>query len=487
MSNRREFLQRLLAASAAAGVSGSSLAGFAAESASEPQSSSPSEKLGAAIVGVHGRGNEHINAFGNRKDVEIVYIVDADETVGRKRIAQIKERTGREPKFVQDLRKALEDPAVDFVSTATPNHWHALVSIWAMQHGKDMYVEKPVSHNVSEGRRIVETARKYNRICQTGTQSRSSEAMQQAMQFLRDEKIGKVNVARALCYKRRQSIGPKSVYPIPSDVNYDLWSGPAPLADITRRQFHYDWHWQWLYGNGDLGNQGIHQMDVARWGLGVNSLSNAVFSYGGRWGYEDAGETANTQIVAHDYGDKSLIFEVRGLETDKYKGVGVGVIFEGTDGYLVMYGNAEGTAAFDKNGEQIAKFSGGGDHFANFLKAVRSRKKEDLNADIEEGHLSSALCHLGNISYRLGSTIPMAEAKDRAQEFKSQDNSLDTFQRMTTHLEANKLDLGKLSVQFGRPLTVDLGTETFVNDAAANTMLTREYRAPFVVPAAGAV
>ncbi len=190
-------------------------------------------------------------------------------------------------------------------------------------------------------------------------------------------------------------------------MNYDLWSGPAPLAEVTRPKFHYDWHMQFLYGNGDLGNQGIHQMDIARWGLGVNTVSNGVFAYGGRLGYEDAGDAANTQVVVHDYGDKSLVFEVRGLETGEYKGAKVGNIFEGTDGYVMMT-SYEAGAAFDKDGNQVAKFKGGGDHFANFITAVRSRKIEDLNADILEGHLSSALCHLGNISYRLGSQVSVA-------------------------------------------------------------------------------
>ncbi len=270
-------------------------------------------------------------------------------------------------------------------------------------------MEKPVSHNVSEGRRIVEAARKYKKICQTGTQSRSAKGMQEAMKFLHDGKIGQVKVARGLCYKRRPSIGPKGAYPVPAEVNYDLWSGPAPLVELTRPKFHYDWHMQTLYGNGDLGNQGIHQMDIARWGLGVNQVSNSVLCYGGRLGYEDAGDAANTQVAIHDYGDKSLVFEVRGLETKDYRGAKVGNIFEGTNGYLMM-SSYEAGLAFDKDGNQIAKFIGGGDHFGNFIDAVRSRKSEDLNADILEGHLSSALCHLGNISYYLGTKVPLAAA-----------------------------------------------------------------------------
>ena len=220
-----------------------------------------------------------------------LWIVDADSSVGGARVEEVAKKQGRKPKFTQDMREAFADPSVDVVSTATPNHWHSLVSIWAMQHGKDVYVEKPVSHNVSEGRRVVEAARKYNKICQTGTQCRSMQGTRNAIEYLQAGKLGQVTVARGLCYKRRPSIGPRGLYHVPPSVDYNIWSGPAPLADLTRQQFHYDWHWQWPYGNGDLGNQGIHQMDLARWGLGVSTLSNAVLSYGGRLGYEDAGDS----------------------------------------------------------------------------------------------------------------------------------------------------------------------------------------------------
>lgn len=482
--SRRQFMQDMIAATAAVGGAGISSA-WAAESTSK-ESTSPAEKLGVAIVGVNGRGTSHMAAFAGRKDTEVLYIVDADEKVGRKRADEVARKQGRAPKFVQDMREAMADKSVDIVSTATPNHWHALVAIWGMQHGKDVYVEKPVSHNVSEGRRIVETARKYNKICQTGTQSRSTKGMIEAVKFLQDGKIGTVKVARGLCYKPRKSIGPKGKYPVPAEVNFDLWSGPAPLAETTRPKFHYDWHWQWLYGNGDLGNQGIHQMDIARWGLGVNLVSSGVFSYGGRLGYEDAGETANTQVVVHDYGDKSLVFEVRGLDTPAYKGARVGNIFEGTDGYLMM-SSYEAGAAFDKDGNKIAEFKGGGDHFGNFLDAVRSRKHTDLHADILEGHLSSALCHLGNISYRLGKQVSLADARERVKDIKTQDNAVDTFNRMAEHLEANGLKLDQVQLQLGQALTLDPGKETFVDNSTADAMLTREYRAPFVVPAAGAV
>jgi len=483
LRSRRQFLEDSMFATAAA-LAASSKSAFAADE--EKQSTSPNEKLGVAVVGVNGRGTSHLGAFSERKDTEVLYVVDPDERVGQRRVEETAKRQGRRPQWVADMRKAFADPAVNIVSTATPNHWHALTSIWAMQAGKDVYVEKPVSHNVSEGRRMVETARKHKRICQTGTQSRSSRGMREAMAFLHEGQIGKVTLARGLCYKRRGSIGAKGEYAVPEHIDIDLWTGPAPLAKLTRPNLHYDWHWQWPYGNGDLGNQGIHQMDLARWGLGVTELSQGIVSYGGRLGYEDAGETANTQVVIHDFGDKSLVFEVRGLETGDYKGAHVGNIFEAADGYVVMT-SYEGGTAFDKAGNPIKQFGGGGDHFDNFVKAVRSRQHEDLHADILDGHLSSALCHLGNVSYRLGSAISASDARGRLTSIKTTDNAIETFDRTLEHLKINGINIDSLQLQFGAPLTFDPAGEKFVGNGAADAMLTREYRAPFVVPTAGNV
>lgn len=479
-STRRDFLQQSLFAAAAA----SAASAIPSQSwAEDPQPKNAGERLGVAVVGVNGRGGDHISAYLGRKDAEILYVVDTDEKVGNNRADQIYKKQGRRPQVVADMRKAYEDKAIDIVSTATPNHWHALTAIWAIQAGKDVYVEKPVSHNVSEGRRIVQVARKEQRICQTGTQCRASAGMHEMMKYLHDGKIGEVKVARGLCYKRRGSIGARGKYDVPKDVDYNLWSGPAPILPLTRPKFHYDWHWQWPYGNGDLGNQGIHQMDIARWGLGVDKVAKNVFSYGGRFGYEDAGDTANTQVVVLDYGPQALIFEVRGLPTEPYRGAGVGVVFEGTEGSLVVTSYDEGVA-YDKDGKEVKKFRGGGDHFANFVKAVRSRKHEDLYADIEDGHLSSALCHLGNISYRMGTQVTADDLKSKLRDMKSTDNLLETFERFDLHLGNNKVQLAKTPIQLGASLAINQDSETFVDNAEADKMLTREYRAPFVVPAA---
>jgi predicted dehydrogenase len=381
---------------------------------------------------------------------------------------------------VQDIRKLLEDDLIDIVTIATPNHWHALAAIWAMQAGKDVYLEKPVSHNVFEGRVIVDVARKEGKICQTGTQCRSNPGMQQAMEFVHSGGIGDVKVARGLCYKRRTSIGDRGNYPVPQSVDYSLWLGPAQEQPLTRERFHYDWHWQWPYGNGDLGNQGIHQMDLARWGLGVDRLSDAVFSYGGRFGYEDAGDTANTQVVVHSYKDKSLVFEVRGLPTADYRGAKVGVILEGADGYLVMTSYHSG-AAFDLSGDKIRDFNASGDHYANFVDAVRSRNHEDLNADILEGHLSSALCHLGNISYRLGEETSLNEMAERLDDLDVAEDTKATLKRTVDHLTLNSVDVDATPFRLGPNLAFDPTTEVFTRSKAANVMLTRDYREPFVV------
>jgi predicted dehydrogenase len=502
--NRRQFLgDSVYVAAAAAMASGSGrlLLG------QEGQSKSPNEKLNVAVVGVNGRGGSHYRFFSGRKDTVVSYVVDVDSKIGNARAAEIgKRQGGQTPKFVEDIRQMLDDKSVDIVTIATPNHWHALMAIWSMQAGKDVYVEKPVSHNVSEGRRAVEAARKYQKICQAGTQSRSNPGMIEFIEYVKSGKIGDVKVARGLCYKLRPSIGPREETAIPSNINYDLWCGPAPQAPSTRNNpkngpVHYDWHWIWDYGNGDLGNQGIHQMDIARWGLGAAGqpavgLCKSTFSYGGRVGYfdkdgkplQDAGETPNTQVVVHDYGDRSLVFEVRGLKTDKYKGAGVGVIFEGTDGYAVSP-SYNGGVIYDKAGKEVTKFDKGDDdfHFANFLKAVRSRAMSDLNGDIEEGHLSSALCHLGNISYRLGSPQSADEIEKTLATLHTSDNAKDTLERTLAHLKDNGVDMAATKLQVGPSLPFDPATETFPGNDKANAMLTREYRKPFIVPAAGQV
>jgi len=479
--NRRDFVERALHAAAAALAVGSGLKVSAAEESAPSRTPGPNDKLRVAVIGVNGQGGSHLGEWLKNPDVDLVAVCDCDPNAYQKHVGKFKD-LAHPPEYVQDVRKLLEKKDIDAVSIATPNHWHALMAVWAMQSGKDVYVEKPCSHNVREGRVMTQWARKLGRMCQMGVQSRSMTGMRETLDFVHSGKIGKVTAARAVCYRNRASIGlVDTPAPIPEGLDFDLWCGPAPKVVPTRKRLHYDWHWMWEYGNGDLGNQGIHQMDLARWGLGVNELSKGIISYGGRFSYVDAGETANTQVAVHDYGNKSLVFEVRGLKTDDHKGAKVGVIFEGTDGYVVMTTYANGIA-FDKDGNKIREFKGDGNHFANFISAVRSRKSTDLHADILEGHLSSALCHTANISYRLGTKISWADAEKQLDSIKTTDNAKATFERTVAHLKANNVDLAAEQVQFGPALVCDPKTETFPGNEAANKMLTREYRAPYVVP-----
>jgi len=435
-----------------------------------------------AVIGFNGQGGGHINTLLKTKGVRLTALCDADKSVLDGRAQKIPGVEG-----YQDIRKLLESKNVDAVSIATPNHWHALATIWAIQAGKDVYVEKPVSHNVSEGRRAVEFARKYNKIVQAGTQSRSSlTGIKAAVEWVKAGNLGKVKISRGLCYKPRGSIGKvDGPQPIPANIDYDLWCGPALKLPLMRKRLHYDWHWVWNTGNGDLGNQGIHEMDVARWFLGVNELSPVILSVGGRLGYIDDGETPNTMVICHAYPEALLVYEVRGLPSkkgsnsmDKYKGASIGIVIECEGGHVTVPSYTAATA-YDKDGKVIKEFKGSEGHHDNWLKAVRSRKIEDLNADILEGHLSSALCHTGNISYRLGKQASPDEVKEALKADKALDEA---FGRMAEHLGANGVNIAKDKVTLGVPLTMDGKAERFLNNDKANELLTRPYRPGFVVP-----
>ena len=333
----------------------------------------------------------------------------------------------------------------------------------------------------------MEAARKYNAIVQTGSQSRSSFAIKQGIEWVKAGNLGKLLRIRGLCYNFRGSIGKASgPLVVPSTVDLDLWCGPSPLEQKPREKFHYDWHWFWQTGNGDLGNQGVHQTDVARWASGHQELPPAVLSLGGRVGYSDDAETPNTQIVYYDYQPVPIIYEVRGLPDkagskvmDKYHGQrGVSVVLECEGGYLIVPDYAS-AIAFDKDDKELKNFKGADNHFENFIKAVRSQKRSDLNAEIEEGHLSAALCHLANISYRLGK--PGSPEADKAA-IKDNADLTDAFNRMATHLDANGVDISKDLITLGAPLKLDPKAVKFVGSPEANEMLTRKYRKPYVVP-----
>jgi predicted dehydrogenase len=449
------------------------------------------DKLRVAVVGVHGRGKDHVRGYapknrdGSPRDTNtvITHICDCDEAVIGPAMRQVEKDHGKAPTYVKDIRKLLDDKEIDVISVAMPNHWHALAAVWAMQAGKDVYCEKPATHNVHEGRLMVDAARKYNKIIQIGTQSRSNPGMRQSIEAIHSGRIGKVDLAYGTCYKRRQSIGKvdKDQAP-PKTMDYDLWCGPAAVLPPHRKTsngtVHYDWHWIWEYGCGDLGNQGVHEMDKARWGLNKKEMPKSVVSVGGRFGYVDDGQTPNTQLALFDYGDCHMIFEVRGLVTGKYMGAMVGNIWFGDKGYVVCPNYGSGTI-FDPNGKVVDKFNKGDDffHFANFVKAVRSRKTEDLNCPVEEGHQSAALCHLANISYRLGTEATMDKPTEAFTDCKE---AVEALARMKDHLKANKVDLAKAVGRIGLKLAIDPKIEKFTNGPAkTNDMLFMEYRKGF--------
>ena len=407
------------------------------------------DRVRVAIVGLRGRGKDHIEGFSHVRNVEIAALCDVDESVLNERRGQV----GGTPRTVADVRRVLDDPSIDAISIATPNHWHALMAIWACQAGKDVYVEKPCSHNLWEGRQLVRAADKYQRMVQQGSQLRSTRAAIEAIEHLHSGTFGEIYLARGLCFKRRNTIGRASAEAIPRGVDYDSWTGPAPLKPFTRNRFHYNWHWIWDTGNGDLGNQGIHQIDFARWGLGVR-LPNRISAIGGHFMFDDDQQTPNTLTCSFEFdqpgGRRKIIeFDVRHWITNNEAGIGrrvlrgrnaIGNIFYGSNGYLAAGDedafSYESWLGPDENEGPRGK--SGHDHFSNFISCVRSRKAADLHAPIEEGHISCALVHLANASYRLG-----------------------------------------------RELRFDPETEQVIGDDEANRLLAdgdRGYRPPFVVP-----
>ena len=486
--DRRSFLKSSLLTTASLGL----FPALGADSG-KPAGSPGARVLGAngdirvAVAGIRdkGRGQAHLDAYRKMAGVRLVAVCDPDHQMLDKELGKC-QRRGERVQGYTDIRKLLENKDIDALSIATPNHWHSLAAIWAIQAGKDVYVEKPVSHNVWEGRQLVTAARKHNRMVQTGTQSRSSQGIREAIHWLHEGHLGKILCARGLCYKRRPSIGKvDGPQPVPAWIDYNIWCGPAPKDPLRRKHLHYDWHWVWPTGNGDIGNQGIHQMDMARWALGESALSPRVLAVGGRLGYVDDGTTPNTLIVLHDYPTAPLIFEVRGLpaaagteKMDTYEGARIGMVVECEGGRMVIP-DYTGAAFYDKDGTKIKEFNGASNHFANFIGVVRSRQQSDLHADILEGHLSSALCHTANISYRLGKTHSPEEIREAVKADKPLAEALG---RMEQHLAANHVDLHRTPAALGVVLHMDPQSERFSDNAQANQMLTRNYREPFVVP-----
>ncbi len=403
------------------------------------------DRVQVGIVGVRGRGNDHIRFLAKIPDARVAAVCDIDQANLERAQANAEKLGQPKPAGYADMRRMFDDRSIDAVAVANTNHWHALTTIWAIRAGKDVYLEKPASHNLTEGRKMVEAARKHKRIVQVGMQSRTTAHKIRAVQLLREGVIGQVYMAKGLCFKRRVSIGKAPDGPVPAGVDYDTWLGPAPNRPFNPNRFHYTWHWFWDYGNGDIGNQGVHELDICRWGLGLSTHPRKVVSSGAKFVYDDDQETPNTQHAVFDYGRVQVHFEVRGLITNgegsvSFDGNTIGNIFYGSNGYMCVdskgfqvYTGEKHTLAMEEKAQGIIWDTQ--PHFENFLAAVRSRRHTDLAGDILEGHLSASMCHLANISYRTG-----------------------------------------------RALKFDPAAENFGGDAEANALLTRSYRAPYVIP-----
>jgi len=462
---------------------------------------SANNDIRAAVVGFRGHGRTHINAYLKIPGVRVVALCDADRDILARGMAEFKARNRKIDAYT-DVRELLEDKNIDIVSTATPNHWHALVTVWACQAGKDVCVEKPVSHNIFEGRKMVEAARKYNRIVQADLDLRSNEGLTEAVRYIQQGQLGNIIVVRGFCYKRRSSMGKVSgPQKVPESVDYNLWCGPAPLEPLMRKNLHYDWHWVWATGCGEIGNNGPHQLDVCRWVLGQSQLPKQVISIGGRFGYDDDGQTPNTQIAIFDYEPAPIIYEVRGLPTRKgdsnmdiynaTSSTGVvmrsgrlspspntGVVVQCENGFVDL----TELVVYDNNGREIKRFkSRSPGPQASFVNSVRSRKIGDIRIDILEGHLSTSLCHMGNISYRIGNESSNEQIREVIQGDKG---SLESFGRLQNHLSANGVNIKKTPAVLGPWLKMNSRKEKFFGKFSrqANKLLSRNYRKPFVVP-----
>lgn len=413
--NRRTFLGVLGATALVTGR----VRGFAAN-----------ERVRLGVIGVRGRGSDLARGFARLDGAEVTAVCDIDDAAFAKPLKALQELDVKAPRVEKDFRRLLDDPNIDAIAIAAPDHWHALMTVMGCQAGKDVYVEKPVSHNVVEGRRMVEAARKYNRIVQAGTQRRSAPHVKEAVEFVRSGELGKVGMARAWIHQKRVNIGKGKPGPVPEGVDYDMWQGPAPDRPFMANRFHYNWHWFWNWGTGEVGNNGIHGLDVARWGLGVEAPLR-ITSGGGKYVFDDDQEVPDTQIVTWEFPNCSLVWEHRMWSNFGQDGAGFGIAFYGVDGTLIIDDKGWRVEGGPKAGGKST--DGQTAHLQNFLDCIASRKAP--NADIEIGHLSTRLCHLGNVAHRVG-----------------------------------------------RKLTFDAATESFGPDAEANVLLSREYSSRFEMP-----
>ena len=448
--DRRSFIKKSTAASASVMVSAPLIQNSFANTKAN-------DMINIAVIGIRSRGKDHYRALAKIPNVKIAILCDIDQRLLPEAVAEVEKLTGYKPKTETEYRKVLENPDIDAVSIATPNHWHALQAIWACQAGKHVYVEKPISHTLQEGRKMVEAARKYNRVVQTGTQARSSYSIMNGINYLNEGSLGEIYMAKGLCLKPRGSIGHVSDSKIPKGVDWNTFRGPATYRPFNKNRFHYKWHWFWDTGNGDFGNQGIHQADIARLALKKTTHPVKIQGTGNYFIWDSDQETPNIQHLDFEYEDEKILqFEVRGLGSNSEGDIRVGNLIYGSKGWMNVKSEDEGgcqaylsdiqiqPSGYSKYKETAGPTFSDDDpatsdpvvnHFKNFTDCVRSGRWQDLNADILEGHLSSSLCHLGNIASRLKKTL---------------------------HFNPRE--------------------EKFVNDAEADSYLTKMYRAPFLLP-----
>ena len=446
-----------------------------------------------SFVKIGGKGRGDIRDFRKIFGVRVVALCDCDEKHLNYELNQFSKR-GEKVKAYKDFRELLDDKEIDAVSITTPNHWHSLMTIMACQAGKDVFVQKPSSHNIFEGRKMVEAMRKYNRVVQAVHGPRNSGAIAESLEYVWDDNLGKIKCIYGINYRPRMSIGKvNGPQPVPKSCDYNLWCGPAPTKPLMREHLHYDWHWDWDTGNGDLGNMGIHAMDGCRWALRKSTLPERVISIGARLGYDDDGQTPNTMITLLDYKPAPIIFEVRGLPRnesyrhtnweknagvtmDKFRGIRTGFVVQCEGGYV------KDGAAFDNHDKLIKKFTREQpDCKENFISVIRSRKTNQLLTDALEGHLSCGLVHLANISYQVGKLKHNNEIR---QVIKSKAEFSESFERLVEHLSANRLTVNKRLLALGPMLTMDTDKEIFTGPMSkeANKLISRKYRKPFVVP-----
>ncbi|MCD6288849.1 MAG: Gfo/Idh/MocA family oxidoreductase [Candidatus Hydrogenedentes bacterium] len=450
------------------------------------------EQIRVAVCGVHSQGWANTKAFHDIKGVKVVALCDPDSEVLSKRIQDFaKTFEGETVEGHRDYREVLDRDDIDAVGVATPNHWHCLIGIHACQAGKDAYVQKPLSHKIWEGRQLATAAHKYNRIVQTGTQNRSDIGLREFYPYLHSGQLGKVKMVRGLCYRNRKSIGKldKPLVP-PETVDYNLWLGPSQDVPIYRPRFHYDWHWDWNCGNGDIGNQGPHEMDLIRWVFKDDSVPTRVMSFGGRFGWNDAGTTPNMQFAIFEYHGVPVYFEVRDLwvkpdlnTSPNYMGARVAIVVTCENGYFI--GGRGGGWVYDNDGKRVKQFKGDGGkgHFENFIRAVRTRKESDLHAPCENGHLSACLSHMANASYRTGADMSPDELRERMSGDKE---AMDAIERYSAQLAEWHVDYKKTPWTVGVSLGFDPEKERFTGEKSlarkANKLLRGPYRKEFMFP-----